>query len=838
MAAPSTAKSSPEKAILARNGNQLNLPKKQIRFMLEPDGRAVNKVHKKVQRVASRPLKLNPMFARRTKHGGDSKPLKFLEVYNYFVPKPRRSKDICCAMPMGKYHELLMKGNTENHIDCALWEAAKQTDNNDNLNKAVRPDSGLGYSDQESDQLYVFADSKGKVQVSRQHENQATTRMIKPQWGLTSFDNKTVAFKTLTESIGKEAEEIEKEVLVQKTVDHANGEVVNASLECDDRSSGNDERVSNEHSRRDKTPSRIIDSSSITDQSLPRTPENLGESDIKKKEKMNVIVNGVDVQTQTLPQPYGQINAHDSGGTGYISQLSDCRDVHISSAISGASGTAECKQYSHTEQENFVYMRYDRGLQPRSSCLEGDKMIPTRVDYRSGSKRSSYTKNNGRNDLHRDMVTVSGSSIPNGLGYLGNSIESDAGDYLRPNSGLDSKGQIPNSFKAGTNGGINGHCISPSSAINIKALHNVTNTKGRCNDGYMDLTCGPYPKDSHQHTLPVCENNSYAGVIELENLFGGSLERYDTCLPVSRCTNASLSTVNSAGYTDTSRQFASADRSTVISAEYNDPRPRYFPTQGLSDSSPVESHGRQSTFFENKSLTARAFENKGWRGTGRGRTSEVSNSSCFDRVPTTKERESVCESVIVNMKARSTVIKDIDTREEIKLSSGESNYVVIKDTQAEKERAEDMHCYDEIYSPCIQFDRSSKRGDQEVHCADLTGSNKRSPSPDPALRYNCDWPGCYKSFRHRSFMVLHKRIHTGEKPYQCQWAGCEKQFRRSDEYQRHYRVHTGVKPYPCGLCRKRFKRSDHRLFHYRAIHGISKPIDANRKSEKLVRTEA
>lgn len=66
--------------------------------------------------------------------------------------------------------------------------------------------------------------------------------------------------------------------------------------------------------------------------------------------------------------------------------------------------------------------------------------------------------------------------------------------------------------------------------------------------------------------------------------------------------------------------------------------------------------------------------------------------------------------------------------------------------------------------------------------------------------YKCS--ECGKTFRHRSVLELHMRIHSKDKPYQCKV--CGKGFRFSSYLQQHLIIHTGKKPYKCSDCGKDF----------------------------------
>ncbi|XP_057373446.1 zinc finger protein GLI2-like isoform X1 [Daphnia carinata] len=93
--------------------------------------------------------------------------------------------------------------------------------------------------------------------------------------------------------------------------------------------------------------------------------------------------------------------------------------------------------------------------------------------------------------------------------------------------------------------------------------------------------------------------------------------------------------------------------------------------------------------------------------------------------------------------------------------------------------------------------------------------------------FTCFWAGCPR--RHRPFnarykLLIHMRVHSGEKPNRCTYNGCLKAFSRLENLKIHLRSHTGEKPYLCQYptCRKTFSNSSDRAKHQRT-HIDTKP---------------
>ncbi|XP_054833935.1 zinc finger protein 586-like isoform X2 [Eublepharis macularius] len=120
----------------------------------------------------------------------------------------------------------------------------------------------------------------------------------------------------------------------------------------------------------------------------------------------------------------------------------------------------------------------------------------------------------------------------------------------------------------------------------------------------------------------------------------------------------------------------------------------------------------------------------------------------------------------------------------------------------------------------MKMEIKQERGDESTVSQDGEVCEIATPGKTSTGKEISMCPVCGKSFRWKSSLYAHWRIHKEEKPFQC--SECGKSFCQKANLIRHQGVHTGEKPFQCSECSKRFGQRD-KLIRHQGIHTGQKP---------------
>ncbi|XP_062537937.1 zinc finger and BTB domain-containing protein 24 [Armigeres subalbatus] len=125
---------------------------------------------------------------------------------------------------------------------------------------------------------------------------------------------------------------------------------------------------------------------------------------------------------------------------------------------------------------------------------------------------------------------------------------------------------------------------------------------------------------------------------------------------------------------------------------------------------------------------------------------------------------------------------------------------------------------------CLWTDCNQKFPDQGTLVAHIEKTHVEVKKGEEFACFWLDCPRRYRPFNARYKLLIHMRVHSGEKPNKCPFSGCEKAFSRLENLKIHQRSHTGERPYNCQYfgCTKAFSNSSDRAKHQRT-HYDTKP---------------
>lgn len=131
--------------------------------------------------------------------------------------------------------------------------------------------------------------------------------------------------------------------------------------------------------------------------------------------------------------------------------------------------------------------------------------------------------------------------------------------------------------------------------------------------------------------------------------------------------------------------------------------------------------------------------------------------------------------------------------------------------------------------PALEYDsESSSSTPDDIRDEDWTEEQNEDHADNVKKSYSCGI--CHKTFKYKSPLEIHMRVHTGEKPYECKY--CGKKFAQIGYCKVHERTHTGEKPYECAVCIKKFTRSTLLRKHLRRHSECALEVSTDNKVDR------
>ncbi len=83
--------------------------------------------------------------------------------------------------------------------------------------------------------------------------------------------------------------------------------------------------------------------------------------------------------------------------------------------------------------------------------------------------------------------------------------------------------------------------------------------------------------------------------------------------------------------------------------------------------------------------------------------------------------------------------------------------------------------------------------------------------------FECDFDGCNKTFKHKSYLIRHENIHLG-KNFICVWPQCK--FVTKHSLRKHSFIHSEVKKFIChwNQCFVKFRHKENLISHKNSVH--------------------